>query len=309
MGPEINLMLFVWATCISSVISKQFTFIKQAKTFSDAQVYCREFYGDLASVEDPVDFSRLQAVVSGVTDPGVWIGLKGAEPDWIWSLSDRAFYGEGEAKYRRWKAGQLDNAGGHENCGVLDSNGEFWDIPCTNQQPFICYDGNVPQRYVYVSAGKSWSDAQTHCRQTHTDLVSVRNQDENQQLQNLTNGNMVFIGLYKDAFRWTDNSSSMIRHWSIGEPNGNGACVLHSLLNTWSDEDCNQARPFICQDGVKMQILRMKLRSGQNMDDPVMKVSIMQKIQQKLMTLGMPSDAKLQWRVQSDGAIFHPPEK
>lgn len=124
--------------CISSVISKQFVFVNQAKTFADAQIYCRQFHCDLASVEDTADFSRLQAAVSGVTDPSVWIGLK---RDWVWSLSNSSFYGEGEAEYRRWKAGQLDNNGGNENCGALDIAGEFWDVPCTNQYPFICYDG------------------------------------------------------------------------------------------------------------------------------------------------------------------------
>ncbi|KTG42639.1 hypothetical protein cypCar_00027091 [Cyprinus carpio] len=197
MGAEMNLMLFVLGACISSVISKQFVFVNQAKTFADAQIYCRQFHCDLASVEDTADFSRLQAAVSGVTDPSVWIGLK---RDWVWSLSNSSFYGEGEAEYRRWKAGQLDNNGGNENCGALDIAGEFWDVPCTNQYPFICYDG------------------------------------------------------------------------------------------------------------VKMQILRMKLKSGQNMDDPVMKVSMVDKIQQKLASLGMPENAKLQWRVQSDGEIFHPLE-
>uniref|UniRef100_A0A8C1U3F5 C-type lectin domain-containing protein n=1 Tax=Cyprinus carpio TaxID=7962 RepID=A0A8C1U3F5_CYPCA len=96
-------------------------------------------------------------------------------------------------------------------------------------------------------------------RQTHTDLVSVRNLDEDQQLQNLVLQNLgqnsgqrilVFIGLFKDDFRWTDNSSSMTRHWSIGEPDGSGACVVHSLSgsNKWADENCDQTRPFICQD-------------------------------------------------------------
>uniref|UniRef100_A0A8C1YUM5 C-type lectin domain-containing protein n=1 Tax=Cyprinus carpio TaxID=7962 RepID=A0A8C1YUM5_CYPCA len=69
----------------------------------------------------------LFAAVSGVTDPSVWIGLK---RDWVWSLSNSSFYGEGEAEYRR-----------NENCGALDIAGEFWDVPCTNQYPFICYDG------------------------------------------------------------------------------------------------------------------------------------------------------------------------
>ncbi|XP_016348407.1 macrophage mannose receptor 1-like [Sinocyclocheilus anshuiensis] len=276
-------------------------------------MYCGRFHGDLASVEDAADSSRLQAAVSGITDPSAWIGLKRGEPDWFWSLSDSTFYGEGEAEYRCWKNGQLDNAGGSENCGAVDDAGEFWDVSCASRYTFICYNGkeNVLQRYVFVSQSKSWSDAQTFCRQKHTDLVSVRNPDEKQLIQALVPQRaLVFIGLFKDLFRWSDKSRSSFRRWSVGEPDGSGACVLQKLsdINTWADQNCAETRPFICQDGVKMQILKVKLKSGQNVNDPVIKVSIMEKIQQKLVSLGMPKDAKLQWRVQSDGEIFQPLE-
>ncbi|KAK2913214.1 hypothetical protein Q8A67_001613 [Cirrhinus molitorella] len=313
MSPVMNLMMFALGTCISSVISKQFVFINEAKTFSEAQIYCRWFHCDLASIEDAADFSLLQAAVRGITDPGAWIGLKKDWVGWRWSLSDSAFYKEGEAEYRRWKVGQPDNAAGIENCGVVDDVGEFWDYPCFTQNPFICYDGNetVLQRYVFVDQKMNWSDAQTFCRQKHTDLVSIRNQDENQQVRDLVPlGTLVFIGLFKDYFRWSDNSWSSFRSWSVGEPDDSGACVEQRLsdINTWADQNCDESRPFICQDGEKMQILRVNLKSVQNVNDPVMKVSIMKQIQQKLVNLGMPKDAKLQWRVQSDGEIFHPLE-
>ncbi|KAI2663114.1 Ladderlectin [Labeo rohita] len=310
MSPEMNLMLFVLGTCISSATSKQFIFVNEAKTFDEAQIYCRRFHCDLASVQDTADFSSLQAAVSGITTPDAWIGLKRAEPNWLWSLSDSAFYKEGETEYRRWRAGQLDNAGGNENCCTVDGGGEFWDVSCYSRYPFICYDGNenALQRYVFVDQNKNWKDAQTFCRQNHTDLVSVRNLDENLRVQVLVPpGALVFIGLFKDTFRWSDNSSSSFRRWSVREPNDSGACVAQRLsdINTWVDQNCNDTRPFVCQDGEKVQILRVKLKSGQNVNDPVMKVFIKEKIQEKLVSLGMPKDAKLQWRVQSDGEIFH----
>lgn len=111
---------------------------------------------------------------------------------------------------------------------------------------------NVLQRYVFVSQKKRWRDAQTFCRQQHTDLVSVRNPDENQLIKALVpQGALVFIGLFKDFFRWSDNSRSPFRRWSVGEPNGSGDCVLQTLsnINTWADQKCAETRPFICQDG------------------------------------------------------------
>ncbi len=111
---------------------------------------------------------------------------------------------------------------------------------------------SVPQRYVFINEQKRWSEAQTFCRQQHTDLVSVRNPDENQLIQALVpKGTLVFIGLFKDVFRWSDNSSSSFRRWSVGEPDGSGACVEQRLsdTNTWADQNCAETRPFICQDG------------------------------------------------------------
>uniref|UniRef100_A0A673HMU4 C-type lectin domain-containing protein n=1 Tax=Sinocyclocheilus rhinocerous TaxID=307959 RepID=A0A673HMU4_9TELE len=144
-------------SCVSSAISKQFVFVKEAKTFSDAQMYCGRFHGDLASVDDAADSSRLQAAVSGITDPSAWIGLKRGEPDWFWSLSDSTFYGEGEAEYRCWKTGQLDNAGGSENCGAVDDAGEFWDVSCASHYTFICYDGEDTVSSLTVCASVSIS--------------------------------------------------------------------------------------------------------------------------------------------------------
>ncbi len=111
---------------------------------------------------------------------------------------------------------------------------------------------NVLQKYVFVNQKKRWSDAQTFCRQKHTDLVSVRNPDENQLIKALVpQGTLVFIGLFKEFFRWSDNSSSSFRRWSVGEPDGSGDCVEQTLsdTNTWADQNCAETRPFICQDG------------------------------------------------------------
>ncbi|XP_051981910.1 macrophage mannose receptor 1-like isoform X1 [Xyrauchen texanus] len=305
-----NLILFIFGSCISSGLSKQFVFVNELKTYDDAQSFCRKHHNDLATIEDMTDLNDLQNTVRGITETSAWIGLKKEGPPlWYWSLNNREFYREGEAEYRNWLTGEPNNWGGNQNCVAIDDGGKFQDRSCSNQFQFICYDGNVnvAQRYVFINQKMTRNDAQMYCRTTHTDLVSIRNLEENQQVQAVVPaGAVVYIGLYKESYRWSDNSSSLFRRWSLNEPDNSGPCVEHIFqLNAWRDQICSTARPFICTSVLKMQILRVKVKSSLNVNDPAMMTTVLQKIQQNLVNLGMSKDAKLVWRVQSDGAVFH----
>lgn len=65
------------------------------------------------------------------------------------------------------------------------------------------------QRFVFVEKELSWPDAQLYCRKFHTDLASVRNKEENQEMQLLAQNRATWIGLYRSAkldifFCWLD---------------------------------------------------------------------------------------------------------
>ncbi|XP_059188290.1 lectin-like isoform X2 [Centropristis striata] len=98
----------------------------------------------------------------------------------------------------------------------------------------------------------SWTEAQSYCREHHTDLASVRNQAENQKVQELVPGVWaVWIGLFRDSWKWSDGSSSSFRYWKSGQPDNYGgkedcAAADFSSSGGWRDRKCDQKFPFIC---------------------------------------------------------------
>uniref|UniRef100_A0A673KJ31 C-type lectin domain-containing protein n=1 Tax=Sinocyclocheilus rhinocerous TaxID=307959 RepID=A0A673KJ31_9TELE len=108
------------------------------------------------------------------------------------------------------------------------------------------------QRYVYINFLYTWRQAQRYCRQFHTDLVSVRNQDENNQLMDLIPTlEFAYIGLFKDDFAWSDGSMSSFRNWDLLQPDFLGECVALTENKFWKTELCGKLKPFFCYKSVQ----------------------------------------------------------
>ncbi|KAK9971243.1 hypothetical protein ABG768_024617 [Culter alburnus] len=52
------------------------------------------------------------------------------------------------------------------------------------------------------------------------------------------------------------------------------------------------------------QVLKLEVESDQNVNDPDVKATILEEIQQRLISHGMPEQANLQWRQQANGNVF-----
>ncbi|XP_076145666.1 C-type mannose receptor 2-like [Alosa pseudoharengus] len=240
---------------LSSSVPRQFHVVKEQKNWTEAQQYCREEFTDLATIDDMTEMEKVKSLIQEEGAGDAWIGLKqGSRPKWQWSLADRDFYRENEAEFRNWAQGQ-PNGGDAEEC-VIMNGGTWWDDPCNEINSFVCHDGgNSTHPYVLVTEGKNWADAQRYCREKHTDLASVRNQAENDQIEQVRRGWYGWIGLFRDAWEWSDGSSSSFRYWNTEEPNDPGvACTLIMSSGQWNDADCGHPSPFICYGGESLPL-------------------------------------------------------
>uniref|UniRef100_A0A8C5E6B8 C-type lectin domain-containing protein n=1 Tax=Gouania willdenowi TaxID=441366 RepID=A0A8C5E6B8_GOUWI len=106
-------------------------------------------------------------------------------------------------------------------------------------------------QYHYVADQKTWTEAQTYCRQTYADLATIGNKEQNDQLlDTITSAGQssaVWMGLYSTIdWRWSDGFSGVganYRNWRSDQPDfysANGLCV--AVRNVWSDELCSSKR-------------------------------------------------------------------
>uniref|UniRef100_A0A8B9H8C7 C-type lectin domain-containing protein n=1 Tax=Astyanax mexicanus TaxID=7994 RepID=A0A8B9H8C7_ASTMX len=108
------------------------------------------------------------------------------------------------------------------------------------------------ERFIFINERKTWREAQSYCRENHTDLASVRNQTENQQVWNETKnvGIMTWIGLFNDPWKWSDKKNSSFRYWFPNQPDITDKCAAASVMDQsqWHDVNCNTSYPFICYE-------------------------------------------------------------
>lgn len=107
--------------------------------------------------------------------------------------------------------------------------------------------------FIFVNEMKIWKEAQSFCREHHTDLASVRNHAENEQIRMMLSQNQhTWIGLNRKSWSWTDGRFNPFTHWHTNnnEPNGDlsSTCVLIHQ-NQWEDRPCDTTLYFVCKQG------------------------------------------------------------
>ncbi|XP_061578694.1 lymphocyte antigen 75-like [Cololabis saira] len=115
------------------------------------------------------------------------------------------------------------------------------------------------RHYHFVDQSLTWTEAQTYCRQTYTDLATIENSEElNQFMNTLSYAGQFWIGLYnKINWRWSDGfngTGADYRNWYSTEPDMSSSwqfCVMIIEDLGWVDHFCSTSYPFICYRGTQ----------------------------------------------------------
>uniref|UniRef100_A0A3Q4MJ39 C-type lectin domain-containing protein n=1 Tax=Neolamprologus brichardi TaxID=32507 RepID=A0A3Q4MJ39_NEOBR len=139
----------------------------------------------------------------------------------------------------------------------------FSPFGCLLRLFFCCHQLNKR----FTSYGKSihliekkitWTKAQNYCRDHCTDLASGLDQVDGEEFKILKESQSspmtVWIGLFRDTWRWSDGSNFSFRHWDMelfydGQNNRKCAVTLLNRSGKWSSDECNNKNPFFCYDG------------------------------------------------------------
>ncbi|XP_054878194.1 lectin-like [Poeciliopsis prolifica] len=160
----------------------------------------------------------------------------------------------------------------------------------------------------------NWTEAQSFCRKQHSDLASIRNESENQQVQQLVPaGTKVWTGLYRDGWKWSDGSRFSFSYWKDTEPNNNNnneKCVMavFDAQGKWEDWPCDVKKAFICSTSFvfqKVVSVRLEKPFSLDLNSAAVKEELLSQLLLKLKQEGLTADVKLSWRKQSDGNVFH----
>ncbi|CAK6982039.1 macrophage mannose receptor 1-like, partial [Scomber scombrus] len=231
---------------VSSHVQHQYHFVYEVKNMTEAQSYCRDKYTDLATIDDMEDVKTLTDMMD--LNKMVLDEYGQALNSWRWS--DR----HAEVEFTNWAKGEPSNYGSGQYCTEMSDTGEWNDLPCALTRQAVCSSVR-DVTFILILRPMSWTEAQSYCRANYTDLATVRNEAENQEVKNLTDGEKVWIGLFRDSWKWSDGSNSSFRYWASGEPHNNVGkedCVAVNFNHSggWEDWNCGYNKPFICSKDV-----------------------------------------------------------
>uniref|UniRef100_A0A3B3CF42 C-type mannose receptor 2-like n=1 Tax=Oryzias melastigma TaxID=30732 RepID=A0A3B3CF42_ORYME len=145
-----------------------------------------------------------------------------------------------------------------------------------------CFMTNQLFQYCFINEAKSWDEAQEYCREKHSDLATKCAPNNSERIcktcmagagfynsyclfasternsshlnvvetellfPSVSNNDLIFIGLFRDAWQWSDGSRSSFRFWNLNydDEKSVNSCVMLNEKGRWNSENCEETHAF-----------------------------------------------------------------
>ncbi|XP_071382609.1 macrophage mannose receptor 1-like [Centroberyx affinis] len=197
-------------------------FLVENKNRTDALQLCKDKNSTLTTVYKE-DFHFIGKLLMQKKKYRVWIGLSRTR-DKVTTWSDGVPF--------TFNASVVTLGIGDQICEAMDKN-TWKGFSCSDRIPFMCY--NKADEYILIEKKKNWCQAQKYCRTHYTDLVSISNQTQNQEVIQMGKNRTFWIGLLHDEWEWEDKKCSTLRDWLLppsSRPSLNGSILVSLQKNS-----------------------------------------------------------------------------
>ncbi|XP_049334955.1 layilin-like [Astyanax mexicanus] len=211
---------------------------------SEARAACRENYTDLVTVCSEEENTALINLINTElnntlpADRRAWIGLQRSQFSSKWSNGDEVTF-----------SALTGSCGPKPCCAAMKTNAS-WESPlCTERRNFMCYkqdQTDLTFSYHLITENKTWYEAQSYCRKNYTDLVSIRDQEQNEavKIAGMKSSDFFWIGLLRDDLEWADGGRSAYRNWADDQPRSSQNCTQLNR-GKWQAVPCSNPVPAV----------------------------------------------------------------
>ncbi|XP_041725156.1 L-selectin-like [Coregonus clupeaformis] len=114
---------------------------------------------------------------------------------------------------------------------------------------------SVPHQFHFVNINKTWTEAQSFCRQNYTDLATVDDIADMERLKKTVVAGLTepaWIGLYNRSWRWSlgDTELDTDGFWGDKQPDNQMKIEFCVWMKngSWNDDNCGTTHYFVCYD-------------------------------------------------------------
>uniref|UniRef100_A0A3P8R2F6 C-type lectin domain-containing protein n=1 Tax=Astatotilapia calliptera TaxID=8154 RepID=A0A3P8R2F6_ASTCA len=150
----------------------------------------------------------------------------------------------------------------------------------TTRMALVSTGSSKTVQYHFINETLTWYEAQRFCKIKYTDLATINNMDEKNQLVSTldSQATATWIGLYNgknNTWLWSDGSGmASFTNWSSGQPDNYGgieSCGEMYANRLWNDDSCDVTKAYVCyeiqQNGTKKYVVYTQGQTWQSSQD------------------------------------------